>query len=60
LRDFLAKRRDLGIEPRLAQLLGYGVPGLPVDLERLGVPPGAVQGAHQQQPQALAQRMVHQ
>ena len=43
-----------------AQLLGDGVPGLPVDLERLGVPSGAVQGLHQQQPQALPQRMVSQ
>jgi hypothetical protein len=43
-----------------AQLPGDGVPRLPVDLERLGVPPGAVQGAHQQQPQALPQRMVRQ
>ena len=43
-----------------AELLGDGVPGLSVDLERLGVPPGAVQGAHQQQPQALPQRMVRQ
>ena len=43
-----------------AQLLGDGVSCLSVDLERLGVPPGAVQGAHQQQPQALPQRMVHQ
>ena len=43
-----------------AQLLGDGVPGLAVDLERLGVPPGAVQGAHQQQPQALPERMVRQ
>jgi hypothetical protein len=43
-----------------AQLPGDGVPRLPVDLERLGVPPGAVQGAHQQQPQAFPQRMVRQ
>jgi hypothetical protein len=43
-----------------AELLGDGVSRLPVDLERLGVPPGAVQGAHQQQPQALPQRMVGQ
>jgi hypothetical protein len=41
-----------------AELLGDGVSRLPVDLERLGVPPGTVQGAHQQQPQALPQRMV--
>ena len=43
-----------------AQLPGDGVPRLPVGLQCLGVPPGAVQGAHQQQPQALPQRMVGQ
>jgi hypothetical protein len=33
-------------------------PGLPVNLERLSVPPSAVEGPHEQQPQALPQRMV--
>ena len=42
------------------QLLGDGVPGAPIDLERLGVPSRAVQGSHHQQPQALPQRMVRQ
>jgi len=43
-----------------AQLPGDGVPGLPVDLERLGVPPGTVQRPHQQQPQPFPQRLVRQ
>ena len=42
------------------QLAGDGVPGLPVHLERLGMPSRTVQGPHQQQPQALPQRMVRQ
>ena len=43
-----------------AQLGGDGVPGLAVDLERLRVAARAVQGAHQQQPQAFPQRVVRQ
>ena len=49
------RQRRPGLE---AQLLGQHAPAVPVDLQRLGLAPGAIQRQHQLRAQALAQRLA--
>ena len=50
-----ALKVNAGVHP---QLIGDGGPGLLVDLQRLGLAPGAIQRAHEQGPQPFPERVV--